>query len=117
MPYFQCDFTLFLNELLAYGNYNSELYDSAAAYLIKGLENAPDQSAKTRWYYLIAQLWDKANNYKQAYYWYKKANTEAIQPLISIYAKINMILIDSKQTNTPWHTLTASLNKCPKERL
>jgi hypothetical protein len=28
----------FLNELLAYGYYNSELYDSAAAYLIKGLE-------------------------------------------------------------------------------
>lgn len=104
----------FLNELLAYGYYNSELYDSAAAYLIKGLENAPDKSAKTRWYYLIAQLWDKANNYKQAYYWYKKANTEAIQPLISIYAKINMILIDSKQTNTPWHTLTASLEQMSK---
>ncbi len=105
----------FLNELLAYGYYNSELYDSAAAYLAKGIANAPDKFAKTRWYYVIAQLWDKANNYKRAYYWYKKANAEAIQPLISIYAKINMILIDSKQTNTPWLTLTESLEHMSKK--
>ena len=105
----------FLNELLGYGYYNSELYDSAAAYLTKGLSNAPDKFAKTRWYYLIAQLWDKANNYKQAYYWYKKANIEAFQPLISIYAKINMILIDSKQTNTPWINLTQSLEQMTKK--
>ena len=104
----------FLNELLAYGYYKSELYDSAAAYLVKGLANAPDKLAKTRWYYLIAQLWDKADNFKQAYYWYKKANAEAIQPLISIYSKINMILIDSKQTNTPWLSLTESLEHMSK---
>jgi hypothetical protein len=104
----------FLNELLAYGYYKSELFDSAAAYLTKGIANTPDKSAKTRAYYLIAQLWDKANNYKQAYYWYKKANAEAIQPLISIYARINMILIDSKQTNTPWLTLTQSLENMAK---
>ncbi len=104
----------FLNEQLAYGYYQSELYDSAAVYLIKGLSNAPDKFSKTRWYYLIAQLWEKSDNLANAYTWYKKANNEAINPLISVYSKINLIKIEYKQSNTPWQELANSLQQMSK---
>jgi len=104
----------FLNEQLAYGYYQSELYDSAANYLIKGLPNAPDKMAKTRWYYLIAQLWEKSDNLKNAYTWYDKANRESINPLLSVYAKINLIKIDFKQNQTPWLELAQSLEHMSK---
>ena len=106
----------FLFEQLAYGYYQSEIYDSAATYLAKGLSNAPDKFSKTRWYYLIAQLWEKSDNLANAYTWYKKANSEAINPLISVYAKINLIKIESKQTKTPWIELAKSLQKCRERK-
>ena len=101
----------FLFEQLAYGYYQSEMYDSAANYLIKGLSNAPDKFSKTRWYYLIAQLWEKSDNLTNAYTWYKKAHSDALNPLISVYAKINLIKIDFKQTKTPWLELANSLQQ------
>lgn len=101
----------FLNEVISYGFYQSELYDSAANNLIKALPNAMDKSAKTRWYYLIGQLYEKVDNYKKAYQWFRKANTTAVNPIIAVYAKINMIKIDSKQSNTPWLTLAESIQK------
>jgi tetratricopeptide (TPR) repeat protein len=104
----------FLFEQLAYGYYQSENYDSAATYLTKGLSNAPDKFSKTRWYYLIAQLWEKSDNLANAYNWYKKAHSDALNPLISVYAKINLIKIDFKQTKTPWLELANSLQKMSK---
>ena len=101
----------FLFEQLAYGYYQSEIYDSAATYLTKGLSNATDKFSKTRWYYLIAQLWEKSDNLANAYNWYKKAHSDALNPLISVYAKINLIKIDFKQTKTPWLELANSLQK------
>ncbi len=104
----------FLFEQLAYGYYQSEIYDSAATYLTKGLSNAPDKFSKTRWYYLIAQLWEKSDNLANAYSWYKKAHSDALNPLISVYAKINLIKIDFKQTKTPWLELANSLKQMSK---
>ncbi len=101
----------FLFEQLAYGYYQSENYDSAATYLTKGLSNAPDKFSKTRWYYLIAQLWEKSDNLPNAYTWYKKAHSDALNPLISVYAKINLIKIDFKQSKTPWLELANSLQQ------
>jgi len=105
----------FLFEQLAYGYYQSEMYDSAATYLSKGLSNAPDKFSKTRWYYLIAQLWEKSDNLTKAYTWYKKAHSAALNPLISVYAKINLIKIDFKQTKTPWLELANSLQQMSRK--
>jgi len=101
----------FLFEQLAYGYYQSEIYDSAATYLTKALSNAPDKFSKTRWYYLIAQLWEKSDHLDNAFAWYKKAHSDALNPLISVYAKINLIKIDFKQTKTPWLELANSLQQ------
>jgi len=104
----------FLNEQLAYGYYQMEMYDKAAAALEKGINNAPDDAAKTRWYYLIGQLWQKADKWDKAYPWYKKANQNAVNPIISVYAKISMISYDAKNANNAWEELAYSLEKMIK---
>ena len=71
--------------------------------------------AKTRWYYLIAQLWEKSNNDKNAYAWYERAHKFSLNPLISVYAKINLIKIDFKQNQTPWLELAKSLERMSKK--
>ena len=104
----------FLNEQLAYGYYLMEMYDKSAAALEKGIDNAPDDAAKTRWYYLIGQLWQKADRWDKAYPWYKKANQNAVNPIISVYAKISMISYDAKNANNPWEELAYSLERMIK---
>ena len=104
----------FLNEQLAYGYYQMEMYDKAAAALEKGINNAPDDAAKTRWYYLIGQLWQKADKWDKAYPWFKKANQNAVNPIISVYAKISMISYDAKNANNAWEELAYSLEKMTK---
>ena len=104
----------FLNEQFAYGYYLMEMYDKAAAALEKGINNAPDEIAKTRWYYLIGQLWQKADRWDKAYPWYKKANQNAANPIVSVYAKISMISYDAKNANNPWEELAYSLEKMIK---
>ena len=104
----------FLNEQLAYGYYQMEMYDKAAAALEKGINNAPDDAAKTRWYYLIGQLWQKADKWDKAYPWFKKANQYAVNPIIGVYAKISMISYDAKNANNAWEELAYSLEKMIK---
>jgi hypothetical protein len=99
----------FLNEQLAYGYYQMELYDSAANYLSNAIAHASDSYARSRWYYLIGQLWQKKENWQKAYEWYKKANETTVHPIIGVYSKINMIRIDAKNTQRPWTDLAAEL--------
>jgi tetratricopeptide (TPR) repeat protein len=101
----------FLNEQLAYGYYLMESYENAAKYLVEALPNAPDDLAKSRWYYLIAQLWQKAENTDQAYKWYKKANDFSPNPIIGVYSKINMIRIEAKKSNSAWELLASDLER------
>ena len=104
----------FLNEQLAYGYYQMELYDSAAQYLEHALPNAPDQLAKSRWQFLIAQLWQKKENWQKAYDWYKKANQSSVNPIVRVYSKINMTRIDAKNANRPWLELAHELERMGK---
>jgi hypothetical protein len=104
----------FLNEQLAYGYYLMESYENAATYLIQALPNAPDALAKGRWYYLIAQLWQKSNKIEAAYTWYKKANEFSPNPIIGVYSKINMVRIESVKNNRPWEQLAHELESMTK---
>ncbi len=104
----------FLFEQLAYGYYQMDLPDSAATYLIKALPNAIDINAKARWYFLIAQLWDKADKNIEAYHWYQKASQQAINPILSVYAKINVINIEAKNANNKWEELANTLERLTK---
>ena len=105
----------FLYEQLAYGYYLSESYENAANNLIKALPNAPDAFAKARWYFLIAQLYDKVNLKAAAYPWYQKANQLAINPILGVYAKINMIQYELEKGKSNWKVLAEQLEKLTKK--
>ena len=105
----------FLNEQFAFAYYAMESYESAANSLIEALPNAIDDNAKSRWYYLIAQLWQKVNNTYKAYSWYKKASEFSPNPIIGVYATINMIRIESEKTNRAWQLLAKDLEQITKK--
>ncbi|MEN9700827.1 MAG: hypothetical protein RIR55_130, partial [Bacteroidota bacterium] len=105
----------FLNEQFAYAYYSMESYESAANSLIEALPNALDDNAKSRWFYLIAQLWQKVNNTEKAYTWFKKASEFSPNPIIGVYATINMIRIESEKSNRPWQSLANDLEKITKK--
>ncbi len=104
----------FLFEQLAYGYYLSGIYDSAANYLIKGLENADDLITKARWTYLVAQLFEKEQKIDQAYQWYKKAGAIAADPMIAVYASIHMASIEASSGEKSWESLANSLERMLK---
>jgi hypothetical protein len=101
----------FLYEQLAYGYYLSGINDSAANYLIKGLENAQDQLTKARWSYLIAQLYEKEQKMDLAYNWYKKAGLIVSNPVIAVYASIYMASIDANRGEKSWESLANALQR------
>lgn len=105
----------FLNEQFAYAYYNMESYELAAKYLIEALPNAIDNDAKSRWYFLIAQMWQKVNNSENAYIWYKKATQISTNPIIGVYAAINMIRIETEKSNKNWLVLANELEKITKK--
>lgn len=105
----------FLYEQLAYGYYQMEMHDSAANYLIKALPHAIDGNAKARWYFLIAQLYDKSDKKKEAYYWFQKASNLSINPILGVYAKINMIQYELQLGNENWIHLANQLEKLTKK--
>ena len=104
----------FLFEQLAYGYYLSGINDSAANYLIKGLDNAPDLSTKARWSYLIAQLYEKEQKANLAYIWYKKASAIVSNPVIAVYANIYMASIEANRGEKSWENLANALERMLK---
>ncbi len=104
----------FLNEQFAYGYYLSDSYELSAKYLEEAIPNAQDDNAKSRWYYLLGQLWQKANNTDKAYKWFNKANEFSPNPIIGVYSKINMVRIEAKNLNRPWHLLAEELEHIAK---
>ncbi len=104
----------FLFEQLAYGYYQSGIYDSAANYLIKGLDNAQDLLTKARWSYLIAQMFEKEQKIDLAYQWYRKAGTIASEPIIAVYASIYMASIDASRGEKSWESLANALERMLK---
>jgi len=105
----------FLKEQLAYVYYTMESYENAAIHLTEAIPNAIDNNAKIRWYYLIAQLWQQVDNSDKAYTWYKKAAQFSANPMVEVYAAINMIRITAQKSNKDWELLANNLEKIAKK--
>jgi TPR repeat protein len=72
-------------------------------------------NARSRWHYLIAQLWYKTNNVEQAYKWFRKASENSTNPIIAVYAKINMTRIEAKNYNQSWELLANNLERITRK--
>jgi hypothetical protein len=80
-----------LHEMQAWWFYKQQLYDSAAVYLEMALDNAEGREEKSRWEYLIAQLYERAGKSEQAATFYEKTVSHTLNPVLEVYARLNAI--------------------------
>jgi tetratricopeptide (TPR) repeat protein len=78
-----------LDEVTAYWFYKQNIYDSAAIHLEKALSNAETKEDKSRWKFLLAQMYEITGDYKNAEDYYAKAAKSTADPVMDIYAKLN----------------------------
>ncbi len=80
-----------LHESMAYWYYKQLVYDSAAFHLSKALDITENKLEKARREFLVAQLYQFANNSEQAIAWYNKCAEITTDPIMEIYANLNGI--------------------------
>lgn len=80
-----------LDEAAAYLYYCTEEYDSAAVNLERSMDMATGMNDKARRYFLTGQLYQMAGKLKEASAAFEKSSKSAIDPVMDIYARLNMI--------------------------
>ncbi|MDB5203755.1 MAG: hypothetical protein JWQ27_3164 [Ferruginibacter sp.] len=78
-----------LEEVNAYWFFNQGNYDSASTHLEKALSNADTKQDKSRWEFLLAQLFEMKGDFKKASDYYAKASKHTVDPIMDIYAQLN----------------------------
>jgi tetratricopeptide (TPR) repeat protein len=80
-----------LEEMQALYFYRQEQWDSAAVHLEKALSNADAGQERSRWEFLIAQMYERTKKNDLADEWYEKAVRHTTDPVLEAYARINQI--------------------------
>ncbi|MGN6435955.1 MAG: hypothetical protein ACTHMM_05450 [Agriterribacter sp.] len=80
-----------LEEMQAYLFYHNKVWDSAAYHLSLALDNAEGKGEQARWEFLIGQLYGLSKDKAQAEAFYEKAITHTFDPILEVYARLNMI--------------------------
>ena len=80
-----------LEEVQALWFYEQNLYDSAAHHLENALGNATGNDERSRWEYLIAQLYEKEHKPIEAQEFYKRSYEHSYDPVMEVYARLNYI--------------------------
>ncbi len=83
-----------LNEVQAYWFYQQGMWDSAATHLVLALDVADNKQEKARWEYLAAQLYEQSGNWETAEGLYAKSIAHTLDPVLDIYARLNLIRIN-----------------------
>jgi len=78
-----------LNQITSYWYYQQHAYDSAARYLELGLSSAPTKEDRSRWRYLLGQMYEMTSQYDKADGFYSGAAKSTVSPLMDIYARLN----------------------------
>ena len=93
-PYFPDRLKGALEETQAFWYYNQNLWDSAGRHLIAALGEAKNKQERARWEYLAAQLFERANQTEDAKSYYAKAISHTTDPVLDIYARLNLVRIN-----------------------
>ena len=78
-----------LDEVTAFWFYKQAGFDSSAVHLERALSNADTKEDKSRWQFLLAQLYEMNGQFDKASAYYKKASKSTVDPLLDIYAHLN----------------------------
>ncbi len=80
-----------LNREVAYWFYKQQVYDSAAFYLSKSLNEADNNQEQARWEYLIGQLYQLSSDRTEAIAYYNRSIKHTNDPVMDVYARLNSI--------------------------
>ncbi len=78
-----------LEEVTAYWFFKQGNYDSAAYHLDKALDDADSKEDKSRWEFLLAQMYEQTKDFNKASLYYSKASKHTTDPVMDIYARLN----------------------------
>jgi outer membrane protein assembly factor BamD (BamD/ComL family) len=78
-----------LEEVTSYWFFSQNNYDSAAYHLERALSNADTKEDKSRWEFLLAQLYEINKDFDKASLYYNKASKHTNDPVMDIYARLN----------------------------
>ena len=78
-----------LEEVTAYWFFSQQSYDSSAFHLEKALSNAGTKQDKSRWEFLLAQLFERNKIFDKASLYYNKVSRHTTDPVMDIYARLN----------------------------
>jgi len=105
-----------LYEVQAWWFYKQQLYDSAAVYLEKALNNATDKQEEARWEYLIGQLYERSNQSDLAEQFYQRAIKHTLDPVLEVYARLNTIRQNKGDSSVIRQNLQELLKMARKDR-
>lgn len=103
-----------LHEVQALYFYKQNMWDSAAFHLENALSNATNKQEKARWEYLVAQLYEKAGNYKEAGKYYARVSVHTTDLVMDIYAKLASVRVNRDGTDKTIERNVAELMKMAK---
>jgi tetratricopeptide (TPR) repeat protein len=83
-----------LEEVQAYWFYQQQTWDSSAFHLVKALDEAKKGQERARWEYLAAQMFEKQGLNDLARTYYNKSIAQATDPVMEVYARLNLIRIN-----------------------
>ncbi len=78
-----------LHEITAYWFFVQNMYDSAAIHLEKALSNAETKQDRSRWQFLLAQMYENTSSFIKAETYYAKASNSTNDVVMDIYARLN----------------------------
>ena len=78
-----------LEEVTAYWFYSQNNLDSSAIHLQNALSNADTKDDKSRWEYLLAQMYELTGKFDEASAYYLKAARQTADPVMDIYARLS----------------------------
>jgi outer membrane protein assembly factor BamD (BamD/ComL family) len=83
-----------LEEVQALWFYKQGRWDSSAHHLVKALDVAKKGQERARWQYLAAQMFERTGVTEQAKIYYGKVVKETTDPVMEVYARLNLIRIN-----------------------
>lgn len=78
-----------LEEVTAFWFFAQNNYDSAAVHLELALNNAENKQDKSRWEFLLAQLFEMNGQYDKASSYYARASKHTVDIVMDIHAQLN----------------------------
>ncbi len=78
-----------LEEVSSYWFFAQNNFDSSAVHLEKALSNADTKDDKSRWEYLVAQMFELNGKFDKASEYYLRAAHHTADPVMDIYARLN----------------------------